>query len=126
VLPRPAHGPLDAIPLIGFSLVDAIREGLVSVKPGIEHLTEEGARFADGSERMFDAILLATGYRPALAPLAGLVSTDASGFARRIDRVTSLDQPNLFFVGHNYDATGGLFNIRRDARLVAGMIANAV
>jgi cation diffusion facilitator CzcD-associated flavoprotein CzcO len=30
VLPRPAYGPLDAIPLIGFHLVDAIRDGLVS------------------------------------------------------------------------------------------------
>ena len=42
--------------------------------------------------------------------------------ARR-DRVVSIDQPALFFVGHNYDATGGLHNIRRDAPLVARKIA---
>jgi hypothetical protein len=29
----------------------------------------------------------------------------------------------LYFVGHNYDATGGLYNISRDARLAAGRIA---
>ena len=126
VLPRPAHGPLDAIPLIGFSLVDAIREGSVAVKPALETLTADGVRFIDGSERMFDVILLATGFRPALAPLAGLVATDASGFARRTDRVTSLDQPDLYFVGHNYDASGGLFNIRRDSRLAALKIAQSL
>ena len=123
VLPRPAHGPLDAIPLIGFALVDAIRDGSVAVKPGVERFTEEGARFTDGSERMFDTILLATGFSPMLSPLAGLVTTDAAGFARRTDRVTSSDQPDLYFVGHNYDATGGLFNIRRDAEIVAARIA---
>src|SRR6185295_17645238 len=31
VLPRPAHSPLDAIPVIGFHLVDAIAQGLVDV-----------------------------------------------------------------------------------------------
>jgi hypothetical protein len=35
----------------------------------------------------------------------------------------SVDQPDLYFVGHNYDATGGLYNIQRDARLAAGLIA---
>jgi hypothetical protein len=48
---------------------------------------------------------------------------DERGFALRTDRVTSADQPDLYFVGHNYDATGGLFNIARDAPLVAERIA---
>jgi len=43
--------------------------------------------------------------------------------ARRRDRVVSVDQPRLYFVGHNYDATGGLYNISRDARLAARLIA---
>jgi cation diffusion facilitator CzcD-associated flavoprotein CzcO len=125
VLPRPAHGPLDAIPLIGFRLVDAIKAGKVVVRSGIAELTENGVRFADGSEERFDDIILATGFSAALAPLGGLVRTDAKGFALRTDRVTSADQPNLYFVGHTYDATGGLYNIRQDARLAAARIANA-
>ena len=47
VLPSPAHGPLDAIPLIGFHLVDAIRAGLVNVRGGIDRLTRTGAVFAE-------------------------------------------------------------------------------
>jgi cation diffusion facilitator CzcD-associated flavoprotein CzcO len=122
VLPRPAHGPLDAIPLIGFHLVDAIREGLVAMRGGVAAFTEDGVRFTDGRAESFDTVILATGFAPALDPLRGLVRLDERGFARRSDRVTSADQPDLFFVGHNYDAAGGLFNIARDARLAARRI----
>ena len=73
----------------------------------------------------FDDVILATGFSAALGALGALVQTDAKGFARRRDRVVSLDQRNLYFVGHNYDATGGLYNIRRDAGLAARLIAGA-
>ena len=80
-------------------------------------------RFADGSLGIYDVVLLATGYAPALAPLGGLVRVDAKGFAVRRDRVASADQPGLWFVGHNYDHSGGITNIRRDAQLAAAAIA---
>jgi cation diffusion facilitator CzcD-associated flavoprotein CzcO len=123
VLPKPAHGPLDAIPLIGFHLVDAIRAGKVTVRGGLVSLTERGVRFTNGAEEPFDAIILATGFTPALGPLGTTVRVDEKGFALRTDRVTSADQPHLYFVGHSYDATGGLYNIRRDAKLAARRIA---
>jgi len=124
VIPRPAYSPLDAIPLIGFRLADAIREGIVRVQQGtIDHLTASGAMFSDGREAPFDTIIMATGFAPALGMLGDLVTRDERGFARRRDRVASSDQPGLYFVGHNYDATGGLANIKRDARLVARELA---
>jgi len=113
---------LDAIPVIGFHLVDAIVQGLIDVRAGVAELTADGARFTDGTVGRFDEIILATGFGAALGPLEGLVQVDTKGFARRRDRVVSLDQPSLYFVGHNYDATGGLYNIRRDARLAARLI----
>jgi putative flavoprotein involved in K+ transport len=122
-LPRPAHGPLDAIPLIGFHLVDAIRSGKVQVRGAIMELTETGVRFADGTAEPFDEVILATGFTAAIGPLGGRVRTDAKGFALRTDRVTSADQPNLYFVGHTYDATGGLYNIAKDAAIAADRIA---
>lgn len=125
VLPRPAHSPLDAIPLIGFNLVDAIREGRVQLRGQLARLTERGAMFADGVEEPFDDVILATGFTPALGFLRGLVRVDNRGFANRRDRVASADQPDLYFVGHNYDATGGLWNIRLDAPRAADAITNA-
>jgi len=123
VLPRPAHSPLDAIPVIGFHLVDAIAQGLIEVRGGVTALTADGARFTDGTTGRFDDIILATGFTAAVGPLGGLIQLDAKGFARRRDRVISVDQSGLYVVGHNYDATGGLYNISRDARLAARLIA---
>lgn len=123
VLPKPAHGPLDSIPLIGFHLVDAISAGRVAVRGGISEFTETGMRFTDGTEEPFDDVIFATGFTPALGPLGSLVRTDAKGFALRTDRVTSADQPNLYFVGHSYDSTGGLYNISQDSALAAERIA---
>lgn len=124
VLPRPTHSVLDAIPLIGFSLIDCIKEGLVRVQRGtIARLTAEGAEFSDGSAAPFDVILLATGFEAAIDALGSQVRRDGKGFAIRRDRVASADMPNLWFVGHNYDHTGGLTNIRIDARLAAAAIA---
>lgn len=125
VLPRAKVSVLDAIPLIGFTLVDAIREGLVEVRrAGVASFTPTGVRFTDGSTGEYDAVIMATGFEPAIDALGAQVRRDAKGFAVRTDRVTSADQPNLWFVGHNYDHTGGLTNIRIDAPLVADAIAS--
>jgi len=126
VLPKPAHGPLDSIPLIGFHLVDAIRAGRVTVRGSVAEFTETGVRFTDGTEEPCDDVIFATGFTAAIGPLGKLVRTDPKGFALRTDRVTSVDQPNLYFVGHSYDSTGGLYNIRCDAGLAAERIAAAV
>lgn len=123
VLPEPPHGPLDSIPMIGYHLVDAVRAGRVRIVPGIESIETGAVRFTDGSRASVDEIILATGYRPALGFLGDLVRLDDTGHAIRTDRVTSADQPGLFFVGHNYDSIGGLRNIARDAPLAAACIA---
>ena len=121
--PRGTSHPLDSVPLIGFHLIDAIHEGKVRVKGGVAAFTPTGVRFTDGSVEEFDDVILATGYQPALGPLGGLVQRDEHGFALRSDRVTSADQPGLFFVGHNYDSTGGLQNIAMDSRIVGERLA---
>ena len=123
VLPRPAHSALDAIPLIGFHLVDEIRAGRVKVAPSIASFGSTTVRFTDGTERHFDDVILATGFSAALGILRGTIRLDERGFARRSDRVTSADHPGLFFVGQNYDSSGGLFNIARDAPLAAEKVA---
>jgi thioredoxin reductase len=114
------------IPLIGFHLDDAIRSGRVRVLPEIASLEGDSVRFSDGAVEPFDDVILATGYRAALRPLEGLVRTGPRGFALRTDRVTSADCPRLFFVGHNYDVSGGLWNIRTDARIAARAVGEAL
>jgi hypothetical protein len=123
VLPRPPRSACPEVPLIGHHMVDAIRDGSIQLRRGITGMTEEGVRFQDGSLEPFDDVILGTGYRAAVGFMEGLIKIDDCGFARRTKRVVSLDQPDLYFVGHNYDTTGGLYNIRRDSTLVAKTLA---
>ena len=126
VLPRGTLGRCSAVPLIGFHLVDAIRSGAIRLKPGIAEFTTAGVRFTDGSEEPFDRVILATGYRAALGFVADQVRVDECGFAARHHRVVSSDQPDLYFVGHNYDTRGGLRNIAEDSRLTAKLLSRRI
>ncbi len=126
VLPRGTLGRCSAVPLIGFHLVDAIQSGAIRLKRGIAEFTPGGVRFTDGSEDLFDRVILATGYGAALGFLGDQIHTDDCGFAARHHRVVSSDRPNLYFVGHNYDTRGGLRNIAEDSRLAAKRIARSI
>lgn len=49
----------------------SVRAGEVRVVPGLVELTSDAARLADGTTHGVDAIVAATGYRPALDGLIG-------------------------------------------------------
>lgn len=124
VLPRPPWSALDAIPVIGFHLVDAITSGRVALRVGtIAHLEGADVAFSDGTTAPFDCIILATGFVPALDILKPLVRCTERGFAACTDGVSSADQPDLYFVGHRYDTTGAIANIKADAQRVASILA---
>jgi indole-3-pyruvate monooxygenase len=126
VLPAPSSAVCQNVPLIGFHLADLLRAATIRLKGGLAEFTSDGVRFSDDSELPFDAVILATGYRAAVNMLDGLMRLDDCGFALRRDRVVSVDQPGLYFVGHNYDIRGGLFNIGRDATLAARRITSSM
>jgi Pyridine nucleotide-disulphide oxidoreductase len=126
VLPPPSRTPCPKVPLIGLALAEALRAGTVRLQGGLTAFTGKGVCFSDGSERAFDEVILATGFRAALGFLEGEIGLDACGFGRRRDRVVSLDQPGLCFVGHNYDTRGGLYNISIDAARAAREITRAL
>jgi len=123
MLPAPKDSACRQVPLIGFHLTNAIREGRIRVQPGLSEFTADGVRFSNGSTQAFDAVIFATGFRAALDMLGPSVRRDPCGFALRKNAVTSADDDRLFFVGHNYDLRGGLLNIGRDARRAARLIA---
>jgi len=119
VLPAPPQSACPKVPLIGLHLANALRAGTIRLKGGIAGFTDNGVRFNDMSEAPFDTVILATGYRAAVGMLGPLIHVDQCGFARRRDGVASEDQRDLYFVGHNYNIQGALYNIARDARVVA-------
>jgi cation diffusion facilitator CzcD-associated flavoprotein CzcO len=125
---RPALGPLSSIarrgriPLIDVGTIAAVKGGRISVKPGVARLTETGAEFADDSAADFDAIVLATGFRPALAELVDVPGVlDAEG--RPVDWRGGGACPGLFFVGYHNVATGLLREIGLEAKAVAAALS---
>ncbi len=125
-LPPAAPTACPKIPLIGLHLSDAIRAGRVELRPGLAGFSGNEVCFSDGSRGAFDVVILATGYRAALGPIRELIHLDECGFASRRDRVTSADQPGVFFVGHTYRMSGAIFNIGRDARRAAQAVKTYV
>ncbi len=124
-----AEGPLTQIarrrriPLIDVGTIRLIQAGQVAVYPGVERFTARGVGFADGREESFDAVILATGYRPALADFLAEADRvlDPNGNPRSPGIQTAV--PGLYLCGFNVVATGMLREIAREARTIAQEIA---
>ena len=113
------------VPVIGHSILDHIDAGRVRVRSEVAEFREQSVRFRDGTDWAGDTVILATGYRAAIGWMGSHGARDQCGFANRKDRVRSANQPDLYFVGHNYDGRGGLYNIRIDARRIGRLISRS-
>ncbi|WP_125132283.1 NAD(P)-binding domain-containing protein [Microbacterium sp. 10M-3C3] len=98
----------------------AQERGILHRLPMFARLEEHGARMPDGSFLPLDAILWATGFRPALEHLAPLrLRTPDGGF--RVGDSRSLDDPRVFFIG--YGPSASTVGANRAGRVVAAAIA---
>ncbi|NII73120.1 cation diffusion facilitator CzcD-associated flavoprotein CzcO [Dyella sp. SG562] len=117
------------IPLLDIGTVAAIRAGRIKVRGGIGHFTAEGVAFepspATGGKAVteaFDAVILATGFRPDLRTL--LPGTPEALDAQGQPRVTgAAAAPGLFFCGQSPSPTGQLREIGIEARRIARLAA---
>ncbi len=104
----------------GLPLTPQYRSGieagvLVSAGP-LRELTAEGVRLADGREIRADAVLWATGFRPALDHLAPLGLREPGG-GIRTDGVRVLADPRVLLVG--YGASASTLGATRAGRAAA-------
>jgi cation diffusion facilitator CzcD-associated flavoprotein CzcO len=124
----PAEGPFTQIrrrgriPIIDVGMIDLLKKGQLQIVPGVTRLRPGGAVFADGRDLDFDAVILATGYRPSFGRwLAGSEQlVDHLGYPRAHGEEARL--PGLFFTGFRNPPTGAL----REMALEAPRIARAV
>lgn len=124
-LKRSAKGPIQAIeedgraPLIDIGTLDAIRNDRIKVRGDVASFARESVAFTQSPAERFDAIILATGFRPdlrALLPDAkGVLS--ATGAPLVSGRATA--QPGLFFCGAIASPIGQLRQIGVEARCIA-------
>lgn len=111
------------IPLIDVGTIELIKRGQITVCPGIERFTEEGVLFTDGNQRKFDAVILATGFRPRVNAFLEEASAvyDENGTPLSSGREAPI--PGLYFCGYYVSPTGMLREIALEARRISAAIA---
>jgi putative flavoprotein involved in K+ transport len=107
------------VPLIDVGFVDAIKRGVVTIRPAVERLTESGVVFADGTTGAFDAIVAATGFTTGLRSLV-----DVQGVLDTHDEPLGVpggptSRPGLYFIGFLHTLRGHLFEANRTSRRLA-------
>lgn len=123
----PPFGPLTQIaqtgriPLIDVGTIALIKSGQIAIRPGIHHFVEDGVVFDDGRREIFDAVVLATGYRASLDSFLDVAGAlDQQGNPRR--DVQSLPDC-LHLCGFVVVPNGLLNQIGRDAKRISAQIA---
>ena len=106
-LPLPPGSPLGHVPVVGYELPAAVAAGSVAVYPGLEQLARGRAWFADGRSTPCDAVILATGFRPALDPVAHALALDDRGRPSLDRHGRTIVNPRLVCVGYSYPTTEG-------------------
>ncbi|MGN6131194.1 MAG: NAD(P)-binding domain-containing protein [Nocardioidaceae bacterium] len=120
---RQGLSPLSVVATTGLPLTEEYRRGIdagvLVARPMFTEITEDGVRFADGSEVRADAILWATGFRASLDHLAPLRLREPGGGVR-VEGTTVVRDPRVQLVGYGPSAsTLGATRAGRVAALAA-------
>jgi hypothetical protein len=107
------------VPLIDIGTLAKIRDGSIRIRGGIDRFTSDGVVFADATAEPFDAVILATGFRPDLRGLIPDVEGvfDSHGMPLLTGRPTAA--PGLYFCGQITVPTGQLREIGIEAQRIA-------
>ena len=123
-LRKPDAGPITQIrrtgqiPLVDIGTVKLVRAGHIEVLGNVRSLNETAVTFENGRSQNFDALVLATGFRPGTAFLQ---AADAPGrVAPSRERIGG--KGGLYFCGFFVSPTGMLRSIGMEARWIAETI----
>jgi putative flavoprotein involved in K+ transport len=128
-LDRPAWGAFTSMrpPLIDVGFLEQLKLGRITVRPAVERLTPDGVVFSDGLAESFDAVVAATGYRSSLPDLLEVEGVlDPAGRPVTADGISFPGQPGLYCIGFRESVRGAMFEINRDSRRLARLVAARV
>lgn len=127
-LPLPNINLRYAYPVVGYETVAAAANGLLTTHQALVRVLEHETEFADGERTPYDTIIMATGYRPALAFLQDTLTPEqiqAVPDALRDFQLTSV--PEAFFFGYDYPETEAWFHrLPEKSAKAAALIAQRV
>ena len=114
------------IPLIDVGTMQLIRQGHISVYGGVEKFSGNRIKFEGGKEAEFDAVILATGYRPHVNDfLQGAPSAfDEEGTPATSGKESSIT--GLYFCGYYVSPTGMLREIAIEAKRIGDSITKRI
>ena len=121
-------GPIEQIltksriPLIDIGTVRLVRSGDIEILGGVRSMSATDVTFDDGSARRFDAIIVATGYRPGLERFLGPRSDALSAHPAHADGAAER-APGLYFCGFTLSPPGMLREIGIEAHRIAQHIS---
>ncbi|UFH52324.1 NAD(P)/FAD-dependent oxidoreductase [Spirosoma sp. KNUC1025] len=126
-LGKPAHSPSydtrrGKTPVIDVGTLDQIKAGTITVMPGIQQINAKTVTFTDGRELPFDAIILATGYRPALPSILGSELAAKVLNERGYPKHLWFDEQalrGLYFLGFSTPITGVIYHLNIDSNQIA-------
>ncbi len=120
--PRRMIAEDQRVPLLDVGTLDGIRNGSIKVRCGIARFTTDGVTFTNATAESFDAVILATGFRPDLRPLLPHVQgvLDARGLPLATGRETA--EAGLYFCGHIVSPTGQLRAIGIESQRIARLV----
>jgi cation diffusion facilitator CzcD-associated flavoprotein CzcO len=126
-LQRAAKGPRRMIeedgrvPLLDIGTLARIRDGSIKVRGGIDHFTSGGVVFSGQGSQEFDAVILATGFRPDLRELLADVNGVLSQDGKPLVTGRATNAPGLYFCGLVASPTGQLREIGLEARRISDL-----
>jgi putative flavoprotein involved in K+ transport len=107
------------VPILDHGFVDVVREGHIRVVADVIGVDGADIRLQDGSNLRPDAVICATGYRPALESLVGHLGVLDERGLPRVHGATELPRlPGLYFVGVTVELAGLIREIGLEARAV--------
>jgi indole-3-pyruvate monooxygenase len=129
-LGKPTHPPSydsrrGKTPVIDVGTLDQIKAGNITVVPGIKHVNAKTIMFTDGRELPFEAIILATGYRPGLTAFLGdaleAKIPSERGYPKSL-WFNNTAMKDLYFLGFSVPTTGVLYSLNIDSERIANHI----
>jgi cation diffusion facilitator CzcD-associated flavoprotein CzcO len=111
------------IPLLDIGTMDHIKSGRITVHGGIERFTPTGVVFSDGSSLDVDAVVLGTGYRPALDEFLPAWEQVCDDDGRPVVSGGPTALPGLFFCGQFVSPSGMLREAAAESRRIAQAVS---
>ncbi len=107
------------VPVLDVGAVAKIRAGEIKVRGAIARFSRDGVVFAEEGAEPFEAIVLATGFRPDLRALLPDAPETLDAEGRPVISDGPSSAPGLYFIGATLVATGQLRQIAIGAKAIA-------